>query len=74
VSNFNNLLKPRVVNIEDVSINSTKVTLEPLERGFGHTLGSALRRIMLSSIVGSSVTDVTIEVVQHEYTTIEGVQ
>jgi len=74
VSNFNNLLKPRVVNIEDVSINSTKVTLEPLERGFGHTLGSALRRIMLSSIVGSSVTDVTIEGVQHEYTTIEGVQ
>ena len=74
MSNFNNLLKPRVVNIEDVSINSTKVTLEPLERGFGHTLGSALRRIMLSSIVGSSVTDVTIEGVQHEYTTIEGVQ
>jgi len=74
VSNFNNLLKPRIVNIENVSLNNTKVTLEPLERGFGHTLGSALRRIMLSSIVGSSITEVSIEGVQHEYSTIEGVQ
>jgi len=74
VSNFNNLLKPRIVNIENVSLNNTKVTLEPLERGFGHTLGSALRRIMLSSIVGSSVTEVSIEGVQHEYSTIEGIQ
>ena len=56
MSNFNNLLKPRIVNIENVSLNNTRVTLEPLERGFGHTLGSALRRIMLSSIVGSSIT------------------
>ena len=74
MSNFNNLLKPRIVNIEDVSLNNTRVTLEPLERGFGHTLGSALRRIMLSSIVGSSVTEVSIEGVQHEYSTIEGIQ
>jgi len=74
VSNFNNLLKPRIVNIENVSLNNTRVTLEPLERGFGHTLGSALRRIMLSSIVGSSVTELSIEGVQHEYSTIEGIQ
>ena len=74
MSNFNNLLKPRIVNIENVSLNNTKVTLEPLERGFGHTLGSALRRIMLSSIVGSSITEVSIEGVQHQYSTIEGVQ
>ena len=74
MSNFNNLLKPRIVNIENLSLNNTKVTLEPLERGFGHTLGSALRRIMLSSIVGSSITEVSIEGVQHEYSTIEGVQ
>jgi len=74
VSNFNNLLKPRIVNIENVSLNNTRVTLEPLERGFGHTLGSALRRIMLSSIVGSSVTEVSIDGVQHEYSTIEGIQ
>ena len=74
MSNFNNLLKPRIVNIENVSLNNTRVTLEPLERGFGHTLGSALRRIMLSSIVGSSVTEVSIDGVQHEYSTIEGIQ
>ena len=74
MSNFNSLLKPRIVNIEDAGPNSTKVTLEPLERGFGHTLGSALRRIMLSSIVGSSVTEVTIEGVQHEHSAIEGIQ
>ena len=74
MSNYNNLLKPRIVNIEDVALNTTKVTLEPLERGFGHTLGSALRRIMLSSIVGSSVTEVSIDGVQHEYSTIEGIQ
>ena len=74
MSNFNNLLKPKIVNIENISLNSTRVTLEPLERGFGHTLGSALRRIMLSSIVGSSVTEVLIEGVQHEYSTIEGIQ
>ena len=74
MSNFNSLLKPRIVNIEDVGPNTTKVTLEPLERGFGHTLGSALRRIMLSSIVGSSVTEVKIEGVQHEYSAIEGIQ
>ena len=74
MSNFNNLLKPRIVNIENVSLNNTRVTLEPLERGFGHTLGSALRRILLSSIVGSSVTEVSIEGVQHEYSTIEGIQ
>jgi DNA-directed RNA polymerase subunit alpha len=74
VSNFNNLLKPRIVNIENVSLNNTRVTLEPLERGFGHTLGSALRRILLSSISGSSVTEVSIDGVQHEYSTIEGIQ
>ena len=74
MSNFNNLLKPRIVNIENVSLNNTRVTLEPLERGFGHTLGSALRRILLSSIVGSSVTEVSIDGVQHEYSTIEGIQ
>ena len=74
MSNFNNLLKPRIVNIENLSLNNTRVTLEPLERGFGHTLGSALRRILLSSVVGSSVTEVSIDGVQHEYSTIEGVQ
>lgn len=68
------LLKPRIVGVQNVSKNCAKVTLEPLERGFGHTLGNALRRILLSSIVGSAVTEVQIDGVLHEYTAHEGVQ
>jgi DNA-directed RNA polymerase subunit alpha len=68
------LLKPRLVGVQKVSDTSAKVTLEPLERGFGHTLGNALRRILLSSMVGSAITEVQIEGVLHEYTAIEGVQ
>ena len=69
-------LKPRVVKVDLVDNNSThaKVSLEPLERGFGHTLGNALRRILLSSMPGCAVTEVEIQGVLHEYTTIEGVQ
>jgi DNA-directed RNA polymerase subunit alpha len=67
-------LKPRIVNIQPVSETKAKVTLEPLERGFGHTLGNALRRILLSSMPGSAITEVEIANVLHEYTTIEGVQ
>ncbi len=67
-------LKPRIVNIQPLSDTRAKVTLEPLERGFGHTLGNALRRILLSSMPGSAITDVEISDVLHEYTTIEGVQ
>ncbi len=67
-------LKPRIVNIQPLSETRAKVTLEPLERGFGHTLGNALRRILLSSMPGSAITDVEISDVLHEYTTIEGVQ
>jgi DNA-directed RNA polymerase subunit alpha len=67
-------LKPRIVNIQPVSETKAKVTLEPLERGFGHTLGNALRRILLSSMPGSAITEVEIADVLHEYTTIEGVQ
>lgn len=51
-----------------------KGTLEPLERGFGHTLGNALRRILLSSMPGAAVTDVVIDGISHEYSTIEGVR
>jgi DNA-directed RNA polymerase subunit alpha len=67
-------LKPRIVNIQPVSDTRAKVTLEPLERGFGHTLGNALRRILLSSMPGSAITEVEISDVLHEYTTMEGVQ
>lgn len=69
-----NFLKPRLVDIEQISTTHTKVTLEPLERGFGHTLGNALRRILLSSMPGCAVTAVEIDGVLHEYSTKEGVQ
>ncbi|BAH83136.1 DNA-directed RNA polymerase subunit alpha [Candidatus Ishikawella capsulata] len=67
-------LKPRLVDIEQISSTHAKVTLEPLERGFGHTLGNALRRILLSSLPGYAVTEVEIDGVLHEYSTKEGVQ
>ncbi len=68
------LLKPRSVQVEQVSATRARVALEPLERGYGHTLGNALRRILLSSIPGAAITEVGIEGVLHEYTTVEGVQ
>ncbi len=67
-------LRPRLVGIETVSARRAKVTLEPLERGFGHTLGNALRRILLSSMPGCAVTEVEIDGVLHEYSSKEGVQ
>lgn len=68
------VLRPRGLGIERVSINRAKVTVEPLERGYGHTLGNALRRILLSSIPGYAITEVEIDGVLHEYTTVEGLQ
>ena len=68
------LLKPRLVDVRPMGANTAKITLEPLDRGFGHTLGNALRRVLLSSMPGCAVTEVAIEGVLHEYTTIEGVQ
>jgi len=69
-------LKPRIVKVEPVEGRRSyaRISLEPLERGFGHTLGNALRRILLSSISGCAVTEVEIQGVLHEYTTLEGVQ
>ncbi|MCK9383314.1 MAG: DNA-directed RNA polymerase subunit alpha [Nevskia sp.] len=69
-----NFLKPRVVEVEQVSTHRSRITLEPLERGFGHTLGNALRRILLSSIPGAAITEAQIDGVVHEYSAIEGVQ
>lgn len=68
------ILKPRGLASEKVSANRAKVVLEPLERGFGHTLGNALRRVLLSSIPGAAITEVEIDGVLHEYTTLEGMQ
>ena len=71
---LNQLLKPKSIQVEASGPNRAKVTLEPFERGYGHTLGNALRRILLSSMVGHAPTEVTIAGVVHEYSTIDGVQ
>ncbi len=69
-----NLLKPKAIHVEQLGLNRAKVTLEPFERGYGHTLGNALRRVLLSSMVGHAPTEVTIAGVLHEYSSIDGVQ
>jgi len=67
-------LTPKVINVEEFGSTHAKVVLEPLERGFGHTLGNALRRILLSSMPGCAITEVEIDGVEHEYSIIEGVR
>lgn len=73
-SSATELLKPRVVDVEALSPLRARVSMEPFERGYGHTLGNALRRILLSSMAGYAITQVKIDGVVHEYSTIEGVQ
>ena len=73
-SSATELLKPRVVDVEAVSPVRARISMEPFERGYGHTLGNALRRILLSSMPGYAITQVKIEGVVHEYSTIDGVQ
>jgi len=67
-------LKPRIVDVQNVSPNHAKITMEPFERGYGHTLGNALRRVLLSSMPGFAATEVQIAGVVHEYSTIDGVR
>ncbi|MGH8710081.1 MAG: DNA-directed RNA polymerase subunit alpha [Burkholderiales bacterium] len=67
-------LKPRIIDVQTFSPVHAKVTMEPFERGYGHTLGNALRRILLSSMPGCAPTEVTISGVLHEYSTLDGVQ
>lgn len=74
MSGTEELLTPRTISVQSFSDTHAKVSLEPLERGFGHTLGNALRRILLSSIEGSAIVEVEIEGVEHEYSTIKGIQ
>jgi DNA-directed RNA polymerase subunit alpha len=74
MSDTKEFLKPRTVRVQSQSDNRARVVIEPFERGFGHTLGNALRRILLSSMPGAAVTEVDIDGVLHEYTSIEGVQ
>ena len=68
------VLRPRGLNVEPVGPNHARVVVEPLERGYGHTLGNALRRVLLSSIAGAAIVEAEIEGVLHEYTTLEGLQ
>jgi DNA-directed RNA polymerase subunit alpha len=68
------LLKPRIIEVQNLGQFHAKVTMEPFERGYGHTLGNALRRILLSSMGGFAPTEVNISGVLHEYSTIDGVQ
>lgn len=70
----NEFLTPRHIDVTENSPTHAKVVLEPLERGFGHTLGNALRRILLSSMPGCAIIEVEIDGVEHEYSAIEGVQ
>ena len=66
--------KSKDLSIEDCGNNNIKITIEPFERGFGHTIGNALRRILLSSIPGAAITEAQIEGVMHEYSALEGVE
>ena len=74
MSNSGELLQPRIVEVNSISPRQARITLEPFERGYGHTLGNALRRILLSSMRGYAPTEVRIAGVVHEYSVIEGVQ
>jgi len=74
MTDINEMLTPKVLKVHSETKNHSRVVLEPLERGFGHTLGNALRRILMSSMPGSAITEVSIDGVLHEYSTIEGVQ
>lgn len=67
-------LKPRQIDVDTFSETRAKVSMQPFERGFGHTLGNALRRILLSSMNGFAPTEVVISGVLHEYSTVDGVQ
>ena len=68
------LLVPTDIQVDDIDNNTSKITLEPLERGFGHTLGNALRRVLLSSLQGTAVTAIKIDNVLHEFSSIDGVR
>ncbi|MDO9469705.1 MAG: DNA-directed RNA polymerase subunit alpha [Nitrosomonas sp.] len=70
----NELLTPRIIDVQNISPLHAKVIMEPFERGYGHTLGNALRRILLSSMTGFAPTEVKIAGVVHEYSALDGVQ
>jgi DNA-directed RNA polymerase subunit alpha len=73
-TDMNEMLTPKVLKVQSNTPNHSSIVLEPLESGYGYTLGTAIRRILMSSMPGSAITEVTIDGVLHEYSTIEGVQ
>ena len=74
IANDGTIKSTRITNVENISDTHVKATLAPLERGFGHTIGNALRRVLLSSISGCAVVEAKIEGIVHEYNSIEGVE
>ena len=70
----NTFLTPRIINVQNISPLHAKVTMEPFERGYGHTLGNAIRRVLLSSMPGFAPTEVQISGVVHEYSALDGIQ
>lgn len=73
-TDINEMLTPKVLKVQSDTLCHSRIILEPLEQGFGYTLGNAIRRILLSSMPGCAITEVSIDGVLHEYSTIEGVQ
>jgi len=74
--NWNSLIKPNKlsINIDEKNSNLAKIIVEPLERGYGNTLGNALRRVLLSSLQGAAITAIRIPGVEHEFSSIPGVK
>jgi DNA-directed RNA polymerase subunit alpha len=71
---YQNFLTPKQIQVQEISPKHSRIVLEPFERGFGHTLGNALRRILLSSMIGAAIVEVQIDNVLHEYSAIEGIR
>ena len=71
---YKTFLTPENIQVQVISPSHFRINLEPLERGFGHTLGNALRRILLSSMPGAAITEVQIDGVLHEYASVDGVK
>ena len=73
-TNVKKFLTPQTIEVQNIAPNRALITLQPFEAGFGHTLGNALRRILLSSMPGCAVVEAKIEGVLHEYSSLDGVQ
>lgn len=71
---YKSFLTPKNIHVQNISSTHFKIVLEPLERGFGYTLGNALRRILLSSMMGASIVEAQVENVLHEYSSVEGLR